>query len=1026
MAMDAASDTNNLKLELHLVETGQKLIHPPTLSADHLLPLLDQVENCLSRVDQKPSKSMQNALSVLMKALVAKPLFRHSNEDVKVAVASCICELTRITAPNTPYDDPQMKEVFKLIVSSLKNLSHKSSRSYIKRTSILGNVAMLRLCLVMLDLDCDALIIKMFQHFVNAMRDYHPKNVFSYMEMIMTQVLKESENISMELLFPILLIVKRDNKEVLPIARKLVARVLASSASKLKPYLMQAVENSGFSLCHYSIIVASICQEASGTVEQNVATTSDHKEDKEIPKESTKQVDLANGESLKLVRANIVVQIREDDLLADSNFLKRREHDHLADKPKNVDSSNIAEADDLGTEKVVNSKCKSDAKNRLTKSKLESIEPYKNPYIYKKEVETVPDHRKDSKDIPGSLHEYLSIDGTVSLQNLKGTGILPSNLEPTEPSENLYTCMKEVEILPDHRKDSNDVSGASHEDLPIDGAVSLENRKETGIRPSLESAEPSEVFYTCETEVETLSSDKRESKYAHDSLHKDLPIDGVVSLVNDKETVIESSSPKAKKDEPTDLTNSIPSGSVPDAQPQSQGSMIKETTPVVDNAFRKASEGTSDSEAKQTKCSGKKVAATISKEDRTDSKYAPLSLHEDLSIGGAVSLANDKEMVIQPSSHKARKDELTDLTSSIPSGSVPDAQSQTLDSMIKETTPVVDNAFRKASEGTSNSEAKQTKCSREKVATMISKEDKTHAEIDETEKENGTATPSKTRSFKQSLNKLGGGIRNGDRLSSKQLKVKKKRAQIKCISEKDGTKSSTRNDNKASVSIEYGENPVDLKVKVFWPKDQISYKGGVDSFGAVTKRNKVFYNCDYEEILTIKRERWKLAGDDARLHKGEAAGYASPDDLSEMGQMSASQDKVQSVEPSNLQVPEVEGTVNANLLVHINGQPKKRKSVFSRAYAPKKRLCYNAVEKSKNTLDDISSAFKFKTTQRESSNKTTLYQKCLEELQDLEGLDDTEFVKAVNFLKDDKNAIAFTTIKGPRRLVWLRSLWLAL
>ncbi|XVE92489.1 hypothetical protein REPUB_Repub01dG0101600 [Reevesia pubescens] len=875
MAMEAASDNDNLKLELHLVETGQKLIHPPTLSADHLLPLLDSGSKA-KEINAKCPVCINEGIGC------KKFHFRRSNEDVKVAVASCICELTRITAPNTPYDDPQMK-----------NLSHKSSRSYIKRTSILGIVAMLR--------------------------DYHPKNVFSYMEMIMTQVLKETENISMELLFPILLIVKRDSTEVLPIARKLVARVLASSASKLKPYLMQAVENSGFSLCHYSKIVASICQEASGAVEQNVAITSDHK-------------------------------IREDDLLADSNFLKRSEHDHLADKPKSVDSSNIAEADDFGTEKVVNSKYKSDAKNRLTKSKLESMEPSKNLYIYKKEVETVPDLRKDSKDIPGSSHEYLSIDGTVSLQNLKGT---------------------------DHRKDSNNFSGASHEDLPVDGAVSLENRKETGIRPSLESAEPSEVFYTCETKVETLSNDKRESKYAHDSLHKDLPIDGVLFY---------------------------PCGSVPDAQPQTQGSMIKETTLVVDNAFRKASEGTSDSEAKQTKCSGKKVAATISKEDRRDSKYAPLSLHEDLSIGGAVSLANDKEIVIQPSSPKARKDELTNPSSSIPSGSVPDAQPQTLDSMIKETTPVVDNAFRKASEGTSNSEAKQTKCSREKVATMISKEDKTRVEIDETEKENGTATPSKARSFMQSLNKLGGGCRNGDRLSSKQLEVKKKRAQVKCISEKDGTKSSTRNDNKASVSIEYGENPVDLKVKVFWPKDQISSKGGVDSFVAVTKRNKVMYQLNYTilmfgsflelhiliGIVLRKGGRWKLTGDDARLHKGEAADYASPDDLSEMGQMSTSQDKVQSAEPSNLQVPEVEGTVNANLLVHINGQPKKRKSVASRASAPKKRLCYNAVEKSKNTLDDMSSAFKFKTTQKESSNKTTLYQKCLEELQDLEGLVDAD------------------------------------
>jgi len=52
---------------------------------------------------------MQSALSPSLKALVADQLFRHSNVDVKVAVASCISEITRITAPDAPYDDDQMK-----------------------------------------------------------------------------------------------------------------------------------------------------------------------------------------------------------------------------------------------------------------------------------------------------------------------------------------------------------------------------------------------------------------------------------------------------------------------------------------------------------------------------------------------------------------------------------------------------------------------------------------------------------------------------------------------------------------------------------------------------------------------------------------------------------------------------------------------------------------------------------------------------------------------------------------------------
>jgi len=75
-----------------------------------LFPLaVQQVESFLSRVEQSPSNSMQIALSPSLKALIADKLLRHSDDDVKVAVASCISEITRITAPEAPYDDDQMK-----------------------------------------------------------------------------------------------------------------------------------------------------------------------------------------------------------------------------------------------------------------------------------------------------------------------------------------------------------------------------------------------------------------------------------------------------------------------------------------------------------------------------------------------------------------------------------------------------------------------------------------------------------------------------------------------------------------------------------------------------------------------------------------------------------------------------------------------------------------------------------------------------------------------------------------------------
>lgn len=52
---------------------------------------------------------MQTALSPTLKALTGEFFLKHSDADVKVAVASCLSEITRITAPDAPYDDDEMK-----------------------------------------------------------------------------------------------------------------------------------------------------------------------------------------------------------------------------------------------------------------------------------------------------------------------------------------------------------------------------------------------------------------------------------------------------------------------------------------------------------------------------------------------------------------------------------------------------------------------------------------------------------------------------------------------------------------------------------------------------------------------------------------------------------------------------------------------------------------------------------------------------------------------------------------------------
>lgn len=70
---------------------------------------VQEAEGQLSKLVQDPIVSVQNALRPLMKALVSAHLLRNRDSDVRVYVVSCLTEIMRITAPEVPYDDDQMK-----------------------------------------------------------------------------------------------------------------------------------------------------------------------------------------------------------------------------------------------------------------------------------------------------------------------------------------------------------------------------------------------------------------------------------------------------------------------------------------------------------------------------------------------------------------------------------------------------------------------------------------------------------------------------------------------------------------------------------------------------------------------------------------------------------------------------------------------------------------------------------------------------------------------------------------------------
>ncbi|CAN1814368.1 Sister chromatid cohesion protein PDS5 homolog C [Linum perenne] len=214
------------------------------------------------KVEQKTSASMKEVLIPVMEALIISKFSRHSSADVRVSLASCYTQFTRITAPDAPYDNKGMKELFKVTVEAFQYLSDSSSPYYNKAVSILNTVAKISSCLVMLDLGVDQLILDMSNH--------SPEALLA-METIMTQVIDENEDVSLPILSLLLASVRNDNQTVSPNAWKLGEKVMTNCAAKLKTALKETVHSLGIALDEYASVVADILTE--DTVFQNSVST---------------------------------------------------------------------------------------------------------------------------------------------------------------------------------------------------------------------------------------------------------------------------------------------------------------------------------------------------------------------------------------------------------------------------------------------------------------------------------------------------------------------------------------------------------------------------------------------------------------------------------------------------------------------------------------------------------------------------------------------------------------------------------
>ncbi|KAM0070122.1 putative sister chromatid cohesion protein Pds5 [Helianthus debilis subsp. tardiflorus] len=649
--------SSDVELEQRIKEIGKQLSHPPD-SVEELLTVLDKVEKLLSKVDQSPKRPMIDALKPSMRALIKDGLSKHSDVDVKVAVASCISEITRITAPDAPYDDNQMRDVFKLIVSTFEGLADQSSRSYAKRASILETASKVRSCVIMLDLECDALIVEMFEHFLKSVRDYHLDSVFPSMESIMVLVIEESEEIPVEMLKPLLARVKKDNTDVLPIARNLSERVLVKSAERLKPYLLPAVTALGESLDTYTKVVTAVCKGTTATNENNDENTSGLQEadESKLEKGSVDETQQADESKLTTASSDQMDQVKKEACLEE-------QVDPMVDKsPKSVMSNGVnvtaneeasvdqeskkpeenvsqlplnkEDTDDSDTDKLEKAKPQTEHEKESDSSHVEGEKENEGEKDYNAK-ESVNEKDNDVKDVEESVDEK---DNEVKepvnekdnednddkeSESEKDNDVKESENEAAVPSETEKddAQVSSPKAIESKAVETTNVSSPSQSNSVPDERPVRSKKKKVVQEDETTSPSNGELPPDDETLVKNVGRTKGAGKKA--VIAKEVKLPETINESDDGDATSDSDAKPLKKSEPKSKSKSTKQSGKKSKQ---SGKKVesKQTGKKVDV---KADD--SDSDAKPLKMSvkkGEKSKITVEEEEESDSENKPLKL----------------------------------------------------------------------------------------------------------------------------------------------------------------------------------------------------------------------------------------------------------------------------------------------------------------------------------------------------------------------------------------------------------------
>jgi sister-chromatid-cohesion protein PDS5 len=134
------------------------------ISAKDLLARLTALHKELSKLNQSDVDLI--SLETVKEQLESKKLLRNTHKGIQAYTACCLADILRLYAPDAPYDDSTLLNIFKLFLQQFSNLDDPDSSLYPQYVYLLERVAEVKLIALLTDLNnSDKLIAQLFECF---------------------------------------------------------------------------------------------------------------------------------------------------------------------------------------------------------------------------------------------------------------------------------------------------------------------------------------------------------------------------------------------------------------------------------------------------------------------------------------------------------------------------------------------------------------------------------------------------------------------------------------------------------------------------------------------------------------------------------------------------------------------------------------------------------------------------------------------------------------------------------------------